>query len=142
LCRCGQRGCLEPYVYFQGVKEDYKKATGKDITHAGFVELVREGCQFAVDIVNDAASALALACAHWGIILDLEVITIGGVWGEFQQEIVDHCQKYYDSILEQSVIPSSVSIRGASFDDVADLLGAAGLVVSNWFTPAAVPFAR
>ncbi len=106
LCRCGQRGCLEPYVYFQGVKEDYKKATGKDITHAGFVELVREGCQFAVDIVNDAASALALACAHWGIILDLEVITIGGVWGEFQQEIVDHCQKYYDSILEQSVIPS------------------------------------
>ncbi len=142
LCRCGQQGCLEPYIFFQTVREHYKNETGLEITHAEFVTLARSGNQFARETVQETASALALACAHWGLILDIEVITIGGVWGAFEQEIIAYCQRYYDSILEQSVIPSSVVIRGSSFDDVADLLGAAGLVVSNWFTPASVPFER
>ncbi len=142
LCRCGQRGCLEPYVYFKAVQERYHDATGQHLTHSGFIELARGGNEFARYAVQEAASALALACAHWGIILDIEVITIGGVWGNFKHEIVEYCQEYYDAILEQSVIPSSVTILGSSFDDVADLLGAAGLVVSHWFTPASVPFER
>lgn len=142
LCRCGQRGCLEPYVYFKTIQERYQELTGHELTHSAFVELAQSGNEFAKDAVQEAASALALACAHWGIILDIEVITIGGVWGNFEHEIVEHCQNYYDAILEQSVIPSSVTIHGSGFDDVADLLGAAGLVVSHWFTPASVPFER
>ncbi|HKM43209.1 MAG TPA: ROK family protein [Limnochordia bacterium] len=141
LCRCGQRGCLEPYVYFKGFQESYKEATGQELTHSKFIELLGDGDAYATKIVQEAASALALACAHWGLILDIETITIGGIWGKFQQ-VIEHCQTYYDSILEQSVIPSSVTILNSSFDDVADLLGAAGLVVSNWFTPASVPFER
>jgi len=141
LCRCGQRGCLEPYVYFKSFQETYKDETGLELPPAKFMELVKSGDSFATEIVQEAASALALACAHWGIILDIEVITIGGIWGKFQG-ILDQCQSYYDSILDQSVIPSNVRILGSGFDDVADLLGAAGLVVSNWFTPASVPFER
>jgi predicted NBD/HSP70 family sugar kinase len=142
LCRCGQHGCLEPYVYFKSFQESYAKVTNQELTHAKFMELCKEGDEFAREALQDAASALALACAHWGLILDIEVITIGGIWGEFQQEIIEHCQRYYDSILEHSVIPSSVQVRSSRFDDVSDLLGAAGLVVSNWFTPASVPFER
>ena len=141
LCRCGQRGCLEPYVYFKGFQETYLERTGQELTHAKFIELVGDGDDFATEIIDQASSALALACAHWGIILDIEVITIGGIWGRFPQ-ILKHCQSYYDSILEQSVIPSNVQILNSRFDDIADLLGAAGLVVSNWFTPASVPFER
>ncbi len=142
LCRCGQRGCLESYVYFKPIQEHYQKITGQNLTHAKFIELVRTGDPFATEIVQETAEALALACAHWGIILDVEVISIGGIWGKLGHEVLDYCQKYYDSILEQSAIPSNVRVTGSSFDDVADLLGAAGLVVSHWFTPAAVPFTK
>ncbi|MGI6650429.1 MAG: ROK family transcriptional regulator [Limnochordia bacterium] len=141
-CRCGQRGCLETYVYFKAIQENYREVTGQTLTHGKFIELVQAHDGFAVDVVRDAAKALALACAHWGIMLDAEVITIGGIWGKLQAEIVDHCQHYYDSILNQSVIPAEVNISGSTFDAAADLLGAAGLVVSHWFTPAAVPFTK
>ena len=85
---------------------------------------------------------LALACAHWGIPLDLDIITIGGFWGRFKEDIVEYCQRYYNTILEQSGIPSHATILGSSFDDNVDLLGAAGLVIDHWFTPFSVPFAR
>jgi hypothetical protein len=92
--------------------------------------------------VRETASALALACAHWGILLDLDVITIGGFWGTFKQDIVEHCQNYYIAILRQSGIPCSTTITGSDFSEDADLLGAAGLVIDRWFDPLSVPFNR
>ncbi|HBG01371.1 MAG TPA: hypothetical protein DDW87_07350 [Firmicutes bacterium] len=141
-CRCGQRGCLEPYVYFGDVQGRYERATGNRITRSEFIELVQNGEKTSVDIAHETASALALACAHWGVLLDLDIITIGGFWGDFRKDIVEYCQSYYNTILEQSGIPSKTTILGSGFDDDADLLGAAGLVIDHWFTPFSVPFDR
>ena len=139
LCRCGQQGCLEPYVYFGDVQARYLKEAGRKINREEFVELVRKRDGYAVEIMQEAASALALACAHWGILLDVDVITIGGFWGNFKEEIVDYCQVYYSSILEQSGISCQTTIAGSGFADDADLLGAAGVVINHWFTPFSVP---
>lgn len=141
-CRCGQRGCLETYVYFGDVQARYAEATGKLVDRNEFVRLVHTGDQVASQLTREAAEALALACAHWGILLDLDVITIGGFWGTLKKEIIDHCRNYYKTISEQSGIPCNVIITGASFDEEADLLGAAGLVIDRWFAPLSVPFHR
>ncbi len=141
-CRCGQQGCLEPYVYFRDVQARYGRMSGKRVDRGQFIELVHSRDEQALRLVRETASALALACAHWGILLDLDVITIGGFWGTFKQDIVEHCQNYYIAILRQSGIPCSTTITGSDFSEDADLLGAAGLVIDRWFDPLSVPFNR
>ncbi len=141
-CRCGQRGCLEPYVYFSDVKARYERENGKVLDRDTFLELVRQKDTKAMEIVRETARALALACAHWGILLDIDVITIGGFWGKFKKEIIDYCQMYYNSVLKRTGISSSITISGSSFDSETDLLGAAGLVIDHWLTPYSVPLDR
>ncbi|HHY09894.1 MAG TPA: ROK family transcriptional regulator [Firmicutes bacterium] len=141
-CRCGQKGCLETYVYLGDVLKRYKKAAGSAQTRAKFLSLVSEGEKAALEIVGETAQALALACAGWGILLDLDVITIGGLWGELKQEVVDYCQNYYTAVLDRTGIPREVKITGASFGHDNDLLGAAGLVIDRWFVPYPVPLDR
>jgi hypothetical protein len=93
--------------------------------------------------VEETASVLALACSHWGILLDLDVITIGGFWGTFKEAVIDRCQRYYETTAKQSGIPCHATITGSSFaNEDADLLGAAGLVIDRWFAPLSVPFHR
>lgn len=141
LCRCGQRGCLEPYVYLGDVLNRYKKVTGLQVDRQKFLELTAAKDPHMSQIVAETAPALAVACAHWGILLDLDVITIGGLWGEIE-EIINYCQIYYNSILDQSGISGMTTITGSGFGDEADLLGAAGLVVNHWLTPSSVPLDR
>lgn len=142
-CRCGQKGCLEPYVYFGDVQARYAEKTGRKVTRSQFVELIQAQDAAALDLVRESAGALALACTHWGILLDLDVITIGGFWGKLQSEVIDYCQRYYAATARQSGIPCSTTITGSSFNNEdADLLGAAGLVIDRWFAPLSVPFHR
>lgn len=138
-CRCGQKGCLEPYVYFGDVQARYGQKTGKIIDREEFLELVRCGDHCAVEFVHKAAPALALACVHWGILLDIDVITIGGLWGQFTEEIIAYCQNYYATVLESTGISRKIRIVGTDFGDDTDLLGAAGLVINQWLTPYAMP---
>lgn len=141
LCRCGQRGCLEPYVYLGDVLARYQRATNLKINRDEFLELLSQRDIHALQIVEETAPALAVACAHWGILLDLDVITIGGLWGELQ-EIIEYCQMHYNVILKQSGITCNATITGSGFGDDADLLGAAGLVINHWLTPGSVPLDR
>lgn len=141
-CRCGQQGCLEPYVYFGDVQTRYERQSGVMVTQAEFVQLVEEKNADALQIVKNSAPVLALACAHWGVLLDLDVITIGGFWGLFKKDVIDFCQTYYNNILKRSGIPCNATITGSGFGDDADLLGAAGLVINHWLTPSSVPLDR
>lgn len=138
-CRCGQRGCLEPYVYFGDIQARYHDRTGKLIDRDEFIELVRRKDHYALELVQQTAPALALACAHWGILLDMDVITIGGLWGEFTEEIITYCQNFYARVLENTGISREIRIVGTEFGDDTDLLGAAGLVINHWLTPYSVP---
>jgi len=142
-CRCGQRGCLEPYVYFGDVQARYADKTGRQVTREQFLDLIRSGDGAALELVQETADALALACAHWSTLLDLDVITIGGFWGTLQNEVIKRCQDYCAATAKQSGLPCTVTITGSSFkNEDADLLGAAGLVIDRWFAPLSVPFRR
>ncbi|HHW73001.1 MAG TPA: ROK family transcriptional regulator [Firmicutes bacterium] len=142
-CRCGQRGCLEAYVYFGDVQARYARRTGLWVGRSRFLELVRTRDEPALEIVSETAEALALACAHWGMLLDLDVITIGGFWGTLKDEVIARCQSYSEAASRRSGIPGRVTITGSSFkNEDADLLGAAGLVIDRWFDPLSVPFHR
>lgn len=78
-------GCLEPYVYFGDVQARYAVRTGQRIDRDQFVALVQAKEPQALELVEETASVLALACSHWGILLDLDVITIGGFWGHLRR---------------------------------------------------------
>lgn len=139
LCRCGQKGCLEPYVYFGDVQNRYEAKTQRKVTNTNFVQLVEAGDQVALELLQETAPALAIACSHWGILLDMDVITIGGLWGQFEQEIIAYCQNYYASVLDSTGISRNIRIVGSDFNDETDLRGAAGLVINHWLTPYSVP---
>lgn len=141
-CRCGQRGCLETYVYFGDIQTRFFEKTGKTIDRQQFLQLVESEDPFTLHTVQEAATALAMACAHFGILLDLDRITIGGLWGILETEVVNYCQAYYDNIVQQSGFPCHTVISGSALSDDADLLGAAGLVINNWFDPLSAPFDR
>lgn len=140
-CRCGQRGCLEPYVYLGDILARYANLTGKSISRSELIQRIRDKDSVARELVAESAPALALACAHWGILLDLDVIIIGGFWGELQ-DVVNDCQRYYNRILNKSGFTSTATIIGSGFGDDADLLGAAGLVINHWLIPQSVPLDR
>lgn len=141
-CRCGQQGCLEPYVYFGDIRARYKEQTGQKINKLQFIKLVNQRDPIAIKFVKEAASVLALSCAHWGMLLDLDVITISGIWGSFKKEIIDYCQMYYKNVLHRTGIARKIRISASDFGDEADLLGAAGLVISHWLSPQTVPLDR
>lgn len=140
-CRCGQRGCLQPYVYFADIRTRYGRENGDELSPDRFITLVRQKDAKAMQIVEETAKTLAFACAHWGVLLDMDVITIGGIWGKLKKEIIDYCQEYYNNVLKRTGISSNITISGSSFDNETDLLGAAGLVIDRWLTPYSAPLA-
>jgi glucokinase len=79
LCACGQRGCTETYASGPALSRRYGAASGmsdvpaKDvIRRAGAGEAVAEG------VFNDAITALGRALVNYVLLMDPEVILIGG----------------------------------------------------------------
>jgi glucokinase len=78
-CACGQRGCLETIASAAAVERRYAGITGEEgITAEGVAGLVRTGAPAALQVWHDAVDALATALAMAVLLLDPEVIVIGG----------------------------------------------------------------
>jgi glucokinase len=78
-CACGQRGCLETISSAAAVERRYAGITGEErITAEGVAGLVRTGAPAALQVWHDAVDALATALTMAVLLLDPEVIVIGG----------------------------------------------------------------
>lgn len=138
-CRCGQKGCLETYVYINDVLDRYWKQTERGINKQQFVQLAKRQDHTAKQLLNETAEVLSEAVCLWGILLDLDVIIIGGFWGQFDKEIIERIRQQYLHILEKTGIHRDITITSSSLGEDNDLLGAAGLVIHRWFTPLELP---
>ena len=138
-CRCGQKGCLETYVYINDVLDRYWKQTERGINKQQFVQLAKRQDHTAKQLLNETAEVLSKAVCLWGILLDLDVIIIGGFWGQFDKEIIERIRQQYLHILEKTGIHRDITITSSSLGEDNDLLGAAGLVIHRWFTPLELP---
>lgn len=135
-CRCGQRGCLETYLYAYDVTRRFEAETGQHLSELGqLFDMARDGHPVARRLVDEGAGALATAASFAGGLLDLDMVVIGGAWGslgpEFLQTVRERCQL----TLERSGLNKTLDVRGSQLGEDSDLLGAVGLVINRWFTP-------
>jgi glucokinase len=78
-CTCGQHGCLETIASAAAVERRYAGITCEQgVTAAGVAGLVRAGVPAALQVWDDAVDALATALTMAVLLLDPEVIVIGG----------------------------------------------------------------
>jgi glucokinase len=78
-CACGRTGCLEAIASASAIERRYADTTGTaGVTAEQVADLVRAGQPAALQIWGDAIEALATALTMATMLLDPEVIVIGG----------------------------------------------------------------
>ena len=136
LCRCGQRGCLETYLYLPDVMRRYTEKTGMMLENDGKIfKEAANGDVVAQLMIAEAIEALSISISWAEVILDLEMVIIGGMWGKIDDFYLGQIKAKLQGVLERSGINKSVIIKGSELGEDSDLLGAVGLVTNEWFTP-------
>jgi predicted NBD/HSP70 family sugar kinase len=135
-CRCGQSGCLETYLYLPDVMRRYQQETGYQLANSQLLfSKASEGDSVAKELIGEAIQPLAKTISFAEVLLDLEMIVIGGQWGnlgvEFLAQIIGQSQQ----IFERGGLNKNVIVKGSELGEDSDLLGAIGLVINEWFTP-------
>ena len=78
-CACGQRGCTETYASAAALSRRYTAASGtSDVPAHDVISRAAAGDALADAIFNDAITALGRALVHYVLLMDPELILIGG----------------------------------------------------------------
>jgi glucokinase len=79
LCACGQRGCTETYASGAALSRRYSAASGiTDVPAEDVISRAAAGDPLADAIFNDALIALGRALVHYVLLMDPELIIMGG----------------------------------------------------------------
>jgi glucokinase len=78
-CACGQRGCTETYASAASVSRRYSAASGSsEVPAEEVLSRAAAGDPIADRIFHDAVTALGRALVHYVLLMDPELILIGG----------------------------------------------------------------
>ena len=77
-CACGQRGCTETYASGAALSRRYSAVSGIRVTANDVLSRASAGDDLAQRIFSDAVTALGRALVDYVLIMDPEVIIIGG----------------------------------------------------------------
>lgn len=78
-CACGQRGCTETYASAASVSRRYSAASGsRDVPAEEVLSRAAAGDPIAGRILDDAVTALSRALVDYVLLMDPEMILIGG----------------------------------------------------------------
>jgi glucokinase len=78
-CACGQRGCTETYASAAALSRRYSAVSGMDSVPAKeVISKAAAGDSAAAEVFNDAVTALGRALVNYTLLLDPELILIGG----------------------------------------------------------------
>ena len=81
-CACGQRGCTETYASAAALSRRYAAASGiSDVPAEDVISRAASGDPLADKIFNDAITALGRALVIYVLLMDPELILIGGGMG-------------------------------------------------------------
>jgi glucokinase len=140
-CTCGRRGCLEAYAGRVGmerrarklVKEGHKTSLfkimerrGRDRLSSGvYAQALEEGDPMTLSLVDEAATALAVALASIQNVLDLEAMVVGGGLGDrLGRPFVDRVAEEMAPRLFRGDEPPALLVS-----ELGDLSGAVGAAV-------------
>lgn len=135
-CRCGQKGCLETYLYFPDVLKRYQSETGEEIKD--WFELYTRICKqdpVACQILEELIETMSIAVSLSGGLLDLDLVVISGVWANFKELLINRLEQNFQTILECSGLRKKVAVICSTLGEDSDLLGAVGIFTQKWFTP-------
>jgi glucokinase len=78
-CACGQRGCTETYASAAALSRRYSAASGvAEVSAKDVIRLAAAGDSLADEIFKDAITALGRALVNYVLLMDPELILIGG----------------------------------------------------------------
>jgi glucokinase len=78
-CTCGQRGCTETYASAAALSRRYSAASGiSDVPAKDVISRAAAGDRLADEIFQDAITALGRALVNYILLMDPELILIGG----------------------------------------------------------------
>lgn len=129
-CTCGCRGCLETLVSAPAIFRDgLKKGIVSEKSDAGeIMELAKKGNVEAIGIVNQAMEYLAIGLKNTLLLLDLDLILIGGGIGDSAGVFIDTLKETTIGLLP---VRREVKIVPAVLGNKAGALGAARLALQG-----------
>jgi glucokinase len=140
LCNCGHSGCLEQVASATGIARLAREAlalhpeyqgdlrTGEVSAKAVF-DAYKEDDPLAIQIVNRFAKYLGTALANIAVVIDPEIIVIGGGVSRAGECLTDIVGNYYRNIAFSSC--ASTPIVLARLGNDAGIYGAAKLVLGK-----------
>jgi glucokinase len=121
-CACGQRGCLEAYASAASIARRYRELSGSVTATARDIAARRDSDDVARQVWTDAVDALALALATYTMLLDPEIVVLGGGLGEAGPALLQPLRLALDARLSWRPPPA---LRPSTLAGCAGQFGAA-----------------
>ena len=138
VCNCGKTGCLEQYTSANGVVRMTRKALAKNrrktvlyddetLNSKVIFDAIKDGDEFALSVGEDFGRYLGEAIAIINMVVDPEVVVIGGGMSKAGQVVVDLVQKYYTPAAFHAT--RNVVFKLAELGNTAGMYGAVRMVL-------------
>jgi glucokinase len=121
-CACGQRGCLESYASGSAIARRYSARSGRPATAAEVLCLAARGDPVAGAVFDEALDALARALTGCILLLDPELIVLGGGLSSAGDALL---RPLAERIAAGLAWRDPVPLRTAHFGDRSGRIGAA-----------------
>ncbi len=130
-CSCGKNGCIEAYSTIDAVIKQYKKlANIEEITFNQICLKANKGDIIAIDVLKHAATIFGIGLANFILLINPELIILGGPMVQFNPYFYDLCTKIaLNNHSKTQIAPISFSNEGHYKSD-AIAVGAALLVIN------------
>ncbi|MEP6852801.1 MAG: ROK family protein [bacterium] len=121
LCPCGQRGCVEAYASTVAIENRYWRVSGLDLDLAAIAGRVGRD-PLADEVWGQAAAALGVALADYSMLLDPELIVLGGplaqvsdlALGSVRQELRSRLIWREAPVLTTAALGADAALAGAA----------------------------
>lgn len=127
LCGCGRKGCLETLVSATAILREARESGLELPGNSGAKEvfqLAGKGDPIAAGVVDRAMEYLATGLKNTIVLLDPQLILIGGGIGEMSEMFI---QVLRDRVMKMLPVKRRIQISPAALGNRAGALGAAGL---------------
>jgi len=123
-CGCGQTGCLETLASGRAIARAYRARTHDDTptTAAHVAAAAARGDSAATEVWSRACEALAEALATYSILMDPEVVVVGGGLSLAGRQLLDPVRAGFTARL---ALPGAPEILAARLGDQGGVRGAA-----------------
>ena len=128
VCRCGNRGCLETVASPPAIAALLSRSWGRTVSSAELTELIQAGDRGALRAIEDAGTAVGHALAYTVMLLNPELIVIGGDLVVAGAALLDPMRR---ALTRNTVYSHTGRLRivASTLGDSAGVRGAAALVL-------------